>query len=421
MKQNLKNKIIQGGLNVSFLLFFALSLAIPTGYSYGAVGALLFTFLGLGALKRGRCTLNTWVLVGSLLAMGLVWGLSFDGWGAWASTDLFIKYWLAAFVLAVVSLWGIQHQFVQWGVGLGGLGALLIALYQNFALGISKATGYTNAIQYGGIAMYLGLASWCIALVGARSWTHRLVCGALGTCGVLASFLSETRGSWVAAIALCIVLVVVLIQHGYARWALGGGVAMALIVGALLVPYGQKIEKRVDMAVDEVQQYVREPEIAAETSVGQRLEQWRTATLLIQMKPLTGWGNFGNRDGKQMLVDQGLAHPSIMEYGHAHNEIIDMLAKRGVLGLFFLLMFYGIPVYLFWPTKKRIQNLSAERRSAAFSIRLIAILLPIAYFAFGWTQVFFGHNSGNMFYIFSLAAFWGALQRLEGQLLQTTN
>ena len=47
------------------------------------------------------------------------------------------------------------------------------------------------------------------------------------------------------------------------------------------------------------------------------------------------------------------------------------------------------------------------------ALRAAAALLPLAYFGFGWTQVFFAHNSGNMFYIFSLVALWGAICRLE--------
>ncbi|MHB7984911.1 hypothetical protein, partial [Lacticaseibacillus paracasei] len=47
------------------------------------------------------------------------------------------------------------------------------------------------------------------------------------------------------------------------------------------------------------------------------------------------------------------------------------------------------------------------------ALRAAAALLPLAYFGFGWTQVFFAHNSGQMFYIFSLAIFWGAICYLE--------
>ena len=54
------------------------------------------------------------------------------------------------------------------------------------------------------------------------------------------------------------------------------------------------------------------------------------------------------------------------------------------------------------------------------ALRMSASLLPIAYFGFGWTQVFFAHNSGHMFYMFGIVSFWGAIQQLERSSQQRT-
>jgi len=184
-------------------------------------------------------------------------------------------------------------------------------------------------------------------------------------------------------------------------------------VAAVLVPYGEKFGARAQLAVVEFHQYLEQPQAYAETSIGQRLEQWRTAIHLFEQEPLTGWGVLGVVRGKQELVDQGKSHPSIMSYGHAHNEVIDMLVKRGGIGGIALLLFYAVPLGLFWPTRQRIQRVAIEERSQALAVRVAASMLPIAYFGFGWTQVFFAHNSGNIFYLFAIVAFWAALQQLE--------
>ena len=92
-----------------------------------------------------------------------------------------------------------------------------------------------------------------------------------------------------------------------------------------------------------------------------------------------------------------------------------MWVKRGLLGLILLLLFYAVPAAIFWPTQSRIARVNAEQRSKLLALRAAATLLPLAYFGFGWTQVFFAHNSGNMFYIFSLAVLWGGICRLESQ------
>lgn len=413
----LNKAIIQRGLDVSFFLFLALSLVIPSGYSYGAAGTIVFAIFGASLALKQRLDQHTKILITCMVAMGVVWGMGFESWWSWTGSDLLPRYMIVAGVIVVVAAWGIQHRAIEWGLGVGALGALLIALYQNIFLGITKATGHTNAIQYGGIAIYLAVAAWCVALLSHKKMGKALVLWGLGTCGLIASLLSETRGAWVAAPVLFAVIFVVLIQHGYKRWALIGCSATCVLMVFAMILYGDKVNQRIQVAVNEVSFYLENPSAAAPTSVGQRLEQWRSASLIIQDNVWTGSGNSGNREAKQVLVDHGLAHPSIMDYGHAHNEIIDMLAKRGIIGFVFLLLFYAIPIYLFWPSKKRLMAISLEMKETVLGLRIAATLLPIAYFCFGWTQVFFAHNSGNMFYIFGLAAFWGALQRLEGKTL----
>jgi hypothetical protein len=111
------------------------------------------------------------------------------------------------------------------------------------------------------------------------------------------------------------------------------------------------------------------PQKYAVTSVGQRLEQWRLAIHLIEQRPFSGWGLAGYPAAKQQMVDQGLAHPSVMEYGHAHNEILDMWVKRGLPGLILLLAFYAVPAAIFWPTPRRLARADAAQRPRLLALR----------------------------------------------------
>src|SRR5699024_2829187 len=86
------------------------------------------------------------------------------------------------------------------GLGIGAIAACIWSGYQKFFLDIQRAGGYTNAIQYGNLAMLMGV--WCVAGLGwahtqthCRRWQLLLVVGAL--CGVLASLLSGSRGGWI--------------------------------------------------------------------------------------------------------------------------------------------------------------------------------------------------------------------------------
>lgn len=41
------------------------------------------------------------------------------------------------------------------------------------------------------------------------------------------------------------------------------------------------------------------------------------------------------------------------------------------------------------------------------------MMLPICYVAFGFTQVFFSHNSGHLFYIFAIVSFYAAGRKVS--------
>lgn len=348
-----------------------------------------------------------------VLIMGLLWSMSFDhlfsaaGWGYGA------KYALAALSLWYLSKTGVRLSAIAWGLACGALGALAIAAYQAGVLKMPRVSGFTNAIQYGGIAMYLGFASVAVASLGRWSKWQVAALGLLGACGILASFLSDSRGSWVVTPLLIAAIWLMAWLNGFKKLASMAAAIMVALGVLVAVPAYNKLEQRTQEATQEISQYLKDPQKYATTSVGQRLEQWRLAIHLIEQRPISGWGLAGYPAAKQKMVDQGLAHPSVMEYGHAHNEILDMWVKRGLLGLVLLLLFYAVPAIIFWPTHKRLNKAHEEMRSKALALRAAATLLPLAYFGFGWTQVFFAHNSGNMFYIFGLAVLWGGICRLE--------
>lgn len=412
-----KSKLATGlpyAMDAACFAFFALSLCLPSGYSYGSTAVALLSLLGCIAVRSNAATQrHTLVLVAIMLVMGLLWSMSFDRWFSAAGWGYGAKYALAALSIWYLSKTGVRMSAVVWGLACGAAGALAIAAYQAGIQKMPRVSGFTNAIQYGGIAMYLGFATLALALLGRWSKHQAAALALLGACGIYASFLSDSRGSWVVIPLLTAAIWLMAWLNGYKRLATiaAGSVIMLGLIAA--VPAYKKLEQRSAQASQEVAQYLHDPQKYAVTSVGQRLEQWRLAIHLIEQRPLTGWGLAGYPVAKQEMVNQGLAHPSVMEYGHAHNEILDMWVKRGLLGLVLLLLFYAIPACIFWPTKKRLARALPEDRSRLLALRAAAALLPLAYFGFGWTQVFFAHNSGNMFYIFSLAVLWGGICQLE--------
>ena len=68
-------------LDAACFAFFALSLCVPSGYSYGSTALALLALVGsVAARPKGPARRETLVLVGLMLVMGLLWSLSFDRW-----------------------------------------------------------------------------------------------------------------------------------------------------------------------------------------------------------------------------------------------------------------------------------------------------------------------------------------------------
>ena len=130
-------------------------------------------------------------------------------------------------------------------------------------------------------------------------------------------------------------------------------------------------------------------------------------------KPITGWGDQGLIEGKKIYVEKGQALPVVLLYGHAHNDVLDMWARRGAVGLLFLLGIYTVPLYVFYPTAKRRQQIADVDRSLWVALCIVGVSVPVGYFVFGLTQVFFAHNSGHMCYLFTIVFIFSALRSVE--------
>lgn len=131
---------------------------------------------------------------------------------------------------------------------------------------------------------------------------------------------------------------------------------------------------------------------------------WRGAAMLIQEKPLTGWGSNGYAEAMYAFGEEGIISREAAQHGHAHNEFVDAFAKRGMLGLVILLALYLVPMQMF------ARDMQAPDL-AARAVATAGVLLPVTFLDFGLSQVFLEHNSGVMMYAFLLVVLWGCHRR----------
>ena len=403
----------QGALLLSSLAAFlmpALSMALPSGYSWGAALLLLTSLFTLPQWwRRPPSWPQTRWLVAALVFMGVDWLIdAIISQGSLRGLDKPIKYFIALPCLFFVLRYPPRPRALWAGLVAGSVSSGAVALYEYGVLHMERAEGFTNAIQYGNISLLMGLMCLVGALTwpegsGRRCWRIALSCGVV--MGFVASLLSQSRGGWLALVFVLPLLVLLVRQRLPTAHLVASLGALILLVLSLVAVLGHTVTGRLELAIDEARSY--ETTGGADNSVGQRLAHWRVAWTMGLQKPLLGWTQAGYEEEKKRMVAAGDAPPVVLIYGHAHNEFLDVFAKRGLVGLSSVLALYGVVLWMFWP--RRGCQASPERKS----LELAGLMMPLSYIGFGITQAFLGHNSGTMFYLFMAMLIHAALQSPE--------
>ena len=319
------------------------------------------------------------------------------------------KYLLATLCLLYAVAAPPDPRALWAGLAVGGWGSGLLALYQRLVQGLDRASGFTNAVQYGDLSLLLG--AMCAAGLVARwsRWTtgEKLALAGGALLALLGSALSLTRGGWLALLVAAPVYVLILLHLRQTRLLAQTGALLAAVLLLLLPFKGPEIGERLALSMHEVQAWQSQNQ--AGTSVGHRLEHWQLAIDMGRERPWLGWGSQYETE-KARRVDSGQADPAVLGFAHAHNEAIDLFARRGVLGLALLVLFYAVPLALLWPTRRRVRGADGVVDPDRLALALAGTLMPLCYIGFGLTQVFFAHNSGNLFYLFSVLLVFAALR-----------
>jgi O-antigen ligase len=389
-----------GGSVAAFVLP-GVALWLPSGYSWGAAWLLLCALVCARRWWGQKLDPATARLALLIAAMAVLWGIEAGPHPGVGSPENFLKY-LAALPCLAFAVAAPPRPNALWaGLAVGGIGSGVLALAQRYGLHLDRAHGFTNEVQYGDLSLLLGLMALAAlaALWSVRSWAWRGWLGVGGLMGLLGSLLSQTRGGWLALLLVAPVVGVVLARRGHAAQA--GKLALALAAAMLLTwpLVHTELTKRLERIGDEVHAY--EARGNDDTSIGQRLEHWRLAAHMGADRPLLGWGGDYMQE-KARRVAAGQARPGVLGYTHAHNEWLDMFARRGLVGVALLLLYMLVPLALFWPTPARLRGPDGTACQTRLALCLTGILLPLAYLGFGLTQVFFAHNNGHMFYLFML-------------------
>lgn len=400
MIPRIRTELLPWLVQLSAFLFGALAVAIPSGYSYGPV---LLAFASLFVFWRKdylECLTKEYKIIALLLFLYfLVFLIStiLDG-SKLSQLDRPSRALMAILTLPLLARYKIKLKVLLFGFGIGAIIAACIAVYDKFYLGYERAFAfYSMPIQTGNISMSLGMFCLCGFLwyraKGGRGWSYFYLLSTLA--GLTGSFLSGTRGGWVL---LPVVVFSILFFYQGAiskrdkKWLLLILVAISTIV---FTPQSG-VMNRVYEAQSDIVRYVDGSE--RNTSLGIRFQLWRSAWDSFIEKPIFGWGNDGLRISQKQQLDAGKITEFIYNFNyHAHNQYLEEMAKRGVIGLSSLMGILFIPMVL---ARSKMEGISIT--STAFCGLTVVMVTCLTTIDYNLSQAYFAHNSGITFFIFSL-------------------
>jgi O-antigen ligase len=385
-------------------IFSAIALIVPSGFSFGAALLLIGSVTLLKTGNSAHLNKEDRMVVAVLLFYFLVFvALNLLHGEGIKEYDLPLRFLYAVPALLLLRAYPPAPAFYWAGLIVGGILAGCFAGWQVLFLGAERAGGYTNQIQYGDISFIIGILclagfGWAAEQRKATQWIYSLVAGAVF--GILGALLTGSRGSWIGLpVCLCVLFYC---ANKFSKKYLSGAICLlAVCFGIIYFTPGTGFKARAEAAGKEAQEYLHEKN--AVTSIGVRMEMWRTALLVIPERPWLGWGKTGFVAHESALIKEGKVDPFMKDNNHVYNEWLDAMVKRGLPGLIALLALYFVPLAFF---VRYLRQGNAMQRPYALG----GILLIVCYISFGFSQVFMAHNMGVMTLGFMLVILWGLLR-----------
>jgi O-antigen ligase len=311
---------------------------------------------------------------------------------------------IAALISLVLMVEIAPRTSVFWyGIALGCFTVFVVACYQKFHLKIDRATGFHNPIHFGNFSLAMSMmALAALTQLRSASTALKLVLGLATLAGVLTSFLSGSRGGWLALLLIFIPLMSISKdkkQMGLIALFFGAGLVLVYAVPET------GVRSRIEAITHDLIAY---DQGNIETSVGMRLELFRSSFNVFLAHPLIGVG-----DNFKLALDEMARLGKPAAAGHdlndTHNEAIYALMRGGVFGFGQLLLLYLAPLIYFGRALRRPENQNNQALLASAAAGFVLVLVTID---FGLTVNVFTRHIGKALY-FILICFLVAMCEIE--------
>lgn len=302
------------------------------------------------------------------------------------------------FMWTLLLLSGRQLRILQWA-WIVGAALSSVALYVAMHGGEIRALGVISnpLIPFSDLTVLLGF----LALISigwderGKEWLTALKI--LTWCATLyASYISGTRGGWIAIPFYIIIAILVLGKFTMRQKALASLAAMAVIAATMAtLPYTRS---RMELAYSEVVKYQE----SNETSVGVRLQLWQVSWNIFRDHPILGIGAAGyGQELKRLAAIRSLS-PEAGSSLHAHSDFMQALATLGAIGVIAIFALYAVPGICFMKLARKADG--KQRATAGMGLAVSA-----GFLVYGLTDTLFYWSVCSQFYTIIIAALFALL------------
>jgi O-antigen ligase len=301
------------------------------------------------------------------------------------------------------------------GCALAGPLLAIQAWYQTQIQGRELARGAYHHIVFGDLAA-LAIAIVLVGLItlGHKRWHYGL--GLLSVvAGIVAVLLAGARNAW-----LFLALMALLVPWLYRR-ALGGrrlawvAGALALLILAVALWKPPLVVERLADGLDDLRIFWQDP--SADTSLGARLNMWRSSILIFARAPVLGAGIGDFQTANTEIVEKGLSYdPTLGRFSHAHNIYFHALAEMGIVGFTALMVsLFFLPLRYFY-----VRWRDATEPEDRFC-GLAGFISVFAFAVFGIGETWLARNPPVNAYAVSVAVFMAGLVRIDSRTQDQKN
>lgn len=225
---------------------------------------------------------------------------------------------------------------------------------------------FKEVIVMGNLGMLFGLLA-LVALLGVKGAGWKILAVVVFLSGVGLSFLSGTRGGWLALIIGYIVLIWGLWGVNRVRFNLLVGLLIATFLAVYLLWEYLPIQSRIEAAFRDVDMYF---EGNSNTSLGGRFDLWKVAFTAFLEKPVFGWGVVPYRQMFVEYANAGLINFDLsLASGHVkngyiqpHNDYLLILYYFGLVGFTLVMSLLFYPVWVLVKAMRKAKKEGEEER-----------------------------------------------------------